>query len=189
MPLISFPYTFYFFSPFSYFFSLLLLFLFRLPLISFLPSCCINNGLISGKVLVDYRIKCSLTLLKSPFIDVEPRFSVYEWRFIDVERTFNVYERRFYLSINVSFLSWKNCFSRLKSLFYPSSYSHSFVFLLSFTLNKRWKRLYHASTSIITSLCRLDSLSGVSWQKEGLDFLTKIQPFFVKQLLLYYIYI
>ena len=154
MPLISFPYTFYFFSPFSYFFSLLLLFLFRLPLISFLPSCCINNGLISGKVLVDYRIKCSLTLLKSPFIDVEPRFSVYEWRFIDVERTFNVYERRFYLSINVSFLSWKNCFSRLKSLFYPSSYSHSFIFLLSFTLNKRWKRLYHVSTSIITSLCR-----------------------------------
>ena len=140
MPLISFPYTFYFFSPFSYFFSLLLLFLFRLPLISFLPSCCINNGLISGKVLVDYRIKCSLTLLKSPFIDVEPRFSVYEWRFIDVERTFNVYERRFYLSINVSFLSWKNCFSRLKSLFYPSSYSHSFVFLLSFT---RFVRVCH----------------------------------------------
>ena len=140
MPLISFPYTFYFFSPFSYFFSLLLLFLFRLPLISFLPSCCINNGLISGKVLVDYRIKCSLTLLKSPFIDVE--------------RTFNVYERRFYLSINVSFLPRKNCFSRLKSFFYPSSCSHSFVFLLSFTLNKRWKRLYHVSTSIITSLCR-----------------------------------
>ena len=107
MPLISFPYTFYFFSPFSYFFSLLLLFLFRLPLISFLPSCCINNGLISGKVLVDYRIKCSLTLLKSPFIDVEPRFSVYEWRFIDVERTFNVYERRFYLGIksNASIVS------------------------------------------------------------------------------------
>ena len=157
--------------------------------ISFLPSCCINNGLISGKVLVDYRIKCSLTLLKSPFIDVEPRFSVYEWRFIDVERTFNVYERRFYLSINVSFLSWKNCFSRLKSLFYPSSYSHSFIFLLSFTLNKRWKRLYHVSTSIITSLCRLDSFLGVSWQKEGLDFLTKIQPFFVKQLLLYFNYI
>ena len=143
--------------------------------ISFLPSCCINNGLISGKVLVDYRIKCSLTLLKSPFIDVE--------------RTFNVYERRFYLSINVSFLSWKNCFSRLKSLFYPSSYSHSFIFLLSFTLNKRWKRLYHVSTSIITSLCRLDSFLGVSWQKEGLDFLTKIQPFFVKQLLLYFNYI
>jgi len=139
MPLISFPYTFYFFSPFSYFFSLLLLFLFRLPLISFLPSCCINNGLISGKVLVDYRIKCSLTLLKSPF--------------------------------------------------YPSSYSHSFVFLLSFTLNKRWKRLYHVSTSIITSLCRLDSLLGVSRQKEGLDFLTKIQPFFVKLLFLNYIYI
>lgn len=92
MPLISFPYTFYFFSPFSYFFSLLLLFLFRLPLISFLPSCCINNGLISGKVLVDYRIKCSLTLLKSPFIDVEPRFSVFE-------RTFNVGERRFYPGI------------------------------------------------------------------------------------------
>ena len=161
MPLISFPYTFYFFSPFSYFFSLLLLFLFRLPLISFLPSCCINNGLISGKVLVDYRIKCSLTLLKSPFIDVEPRFSVFERRFnvferrFNVfERTFNVYERRFYLSINAFFLSWKNCFSRLKSLFYPSSYSHSFIFLLSFTLNKRWKRLYHVSTSIITSLCR-----------------------------------
>ena len=117
MPLISFPYTFYFFSPFSYFFSLLLLFLFRLPLISFLPSCCINNGLISGKVLV-----------------------------------------------------------------YPSSYSHSFVFLLSFTLNKRWKRLYHVSTSIITSLCRLDSFLGVSRQNEGLDFLTKTQPFFVNQI-------
>ena len=139
MPLISFPYTFYFFSPFSYFFSLLLLFLFRLPLISFLPSCCINNGLISGKVLVDYRIKCSLTLLKSSF--------------------------------------------------YPSSCSHSFVFLLSFTLNKRWKRLYHVSTSIITSLCRLDSFLGVSRQKEGLDFLTKIQPFLVKLLFLNYIYI
>ena len=98
IPFISFLSSFYFFS-------LLLLFLFRLPLISFLPSCCINNGLISGKVLVDYRIKCSLTLLKSPFIDVEPRFSVYERRFNVFERTFNVYERRFYLSINVSFLS------------------------------------------------------------------------------------
>ena len=119
MPLISFPYTFYFFSPFSYFFSLLLLFLFRLPLISFLPLSSIKFGLISGKVLVGYRIKCSLTLLKSPFIDVE--------------RTFNVYERRFYLSINVSFVTRKNCFNELKSLFYPSSYSHSFVFLLSFT--------------------------------------------------------
>ena len=132
MPLISFPYTFYFFSPFSYFFSLLLLFLFRLPLISFLPLSSIIFVLISGKVLVGYRIKCSLTLLKSPFIDVEPRFSVYERRFIDVERTFNVYERRFYLSINVSFVTRKNCFNELKSLFYPSSYSHSFVFLLSF---------------------------------------------------------
>ena len=99
MPLISFPYTFYFFSPFSYFFSLLLLFLFRLSLISFLPSCCINNGLISGKVLVDYRIKCSLTLLKSPFIDVEWRFSVFERRFNVFERTFNVGERRFYPGI------------------------------------------------------------------------------------------
>ena len=152
--------------------------------------------LISGKVLVDYRIKCSLTLLKSPFIDVERRFSVFERRFSVFERrfnvyerTFNVYERRFYLSINVSFLSWKNCFIRLKSFFYPSSCSHSFVFLLSFTLNKRWKRLYHVSTSIITSLCRLDSFLGVSRQKEGLDFLTKIQPFFVKQLLLYFNYI
>ena len=89
--LISFLSSFYFFSGFllSPFFLLAVLIM----------------GLISGKVLVDYRIKCSLTLLKSPFIDVEPRFSVYEWRFIDVERTFNVYERRFYLSINVSFLS------------------------------------------------------------------------------------
>ena len=119
MPLISFPYSFYFFSPFSYFFSLLLLFLFRLPLISFLPLSSIKFVLISGKVLVNYRIKCSLTLLKSPFIDVE--------------RTFNVYERRFYLSINVSFVTRKNCFNELKSLFYPSSYSHSFVFLLKFT--------------------------------------------------------
>ena len=39
------------------------------------------------------------------------------------------------------------------------------------------------STSIITTLCRLDSLLGVFWQNEGLDFLTKTQPFFVKQLL------
>ena len=80
--------------------------------ISFLSPSCINFVLILGKVLVDYRIKCSLTLLKSPFIDVEPRFSVFERRFnvferrFNVfERTFNVYERRFYLSINVSFLS------------------------------------------------------------------------------------
>ena len=87
--------------------------------ISFLPSFCINNVLILGKVLVDYRIKCSLTLLESPFIDVEPRFSVFERRFNVFERTFNVYERRFYLSINVSFLSCKNSFSRLKPLFYP----------------------------------------------------------------------
>ena len=72
----------------------------------------INNVLISGKVLVDYRIKCSLTLLKSPFIDVEWRFSVFERRFnvferrFNVfERTFNVYERRFYLGINAFFLS------------------------------------------------------------------------------------
>ena len=81
MPLISFPYTFYFFSPFSYFFSLLLLFLFRLPLISFLTLSSIKFVLISGKVLVNYRIKCSLTLLKSPFIDVERRFDVGERRF------------------------------------------------------------------------------------------------------------
>ena len=85
--------------------------------------------LISGKVLVDYRIKCFLTLLKSPFIDVERRFNVFE-------RTFNVYERRFYLSINVSFLSWKNCFSRLKFLFY-----------LSFCSNKKEKALKTISFS------------------------------------------
>ena len=35
----------------------------------------------------------------------------------------------------------------------------------------------------------LDPLSGVSWQKEGLDFLPKTQPFFLKQLFLYFIYI
>ena len=84
--------------------------------------------LILGKVLVDYRIKCSLTLLKSPFIDIEPRFSVFERRFNVFERTFNVYEWRFYLSINAFFLSWKNCFSRLKFLFYLSFCSNSSVY-------------------------------------------------------------
>ena len=73
---------------------------FYLLSISFLSPSCINFVLILGKVLVDYRIKCSLTLLKSPFIDVEPRFNVFE-------RTFNVYERRFYLGIksNASIVS------------------------------------------------------------------------------------
>ena len=72
---------------------------------SFLPTSSINFVLILGKVLVAYRKKCTLFLLKSPFIDVEPRFSVDERRFIDVERTFNVYERRFYLGINTFILS------------------------------------------------------------------------------------
>ena len=78
---------------------------FLISLISFLPTSSINFVLILGKVLVDYRKKCTLSLLKSPFIDVEPRFSVYERRFIDVERTFNVYERRFYLVVNTFILS------------------------------------------------------------------------------------
>ena len=107
------------------FFSFSFLSPFYLLPISFLSPSCINFVLILGKVLVDYRIKCSLTLLKSPFIDVERRFSVFERRFNVFERTFNVYERRFYLSINVSFLSWKNCFSRVNSLFYLSFCSNS----------------------------------------------------------------
>ena len=76
---------------------------FYLLSISFLSPSCINFVLILGKVLVDYRIKCSLTLLKSPFIDVERRFSVFKRRFNVFERTFNVYERRFYLGINAFF--------------------------------------------------------------------------------------
>lgn len=63
-----------------------------LLLIFFLSPSCINFVLISGKVLVYYRKKCSLALLKSPFIDIECRFNVFE-------RTFNVGERRFYLGI------------------------------------------------------------------------------------------
>lgn len=63
-----------------------------LLLIFFLSPSCINFVLISGKVLVYYRKKCSLALLKSPFIDIECRFSVFE-------RRFNVGERRFYLGI------------------------------------------------------------------------------------------
>ena len=63
-----------------------------LLLIFFLSPSCINFVLISGKVLVYYRKKCSLALLKSPFIDIECRFSVFE-------RTFNVGERRFYPGI------------------------------------------------------------------------------------------
>lgn len=71
-----------------------------LLLIFFLSPSCINFVLISGKVLVYYRKKCSLALLKSPFIDIECRFNVFE-------RTFNVYERRFYLGIksNASIVS------------------------------------------------------------------------------------
>ena len=64
----------------------------HLLLIFFLSPSCINFVLISGKVLVYYRKKCSLALLKSPFIDIECRFNVFE-------RTFNVGERRFYLGI------------------------------------------------------------------------------------------
>ena len=59
-----------------------------------------------GKSLGCYRksIDCnwkrfSLILLKSPFIDVERRFSVFERRFNVFERTFNVGERRFYPGI------------------------------------------------------------------------------------------
>lgn len=63
-----------------------------LLLIFFLSPSCINFVLISGKVLVYYRKKCSLALLKSPFIDIECRFRVFE-------RRFNVGERRFYLGI------------------------------------------------------------------------------------------
>lgn len=63
-----------------------------LLLIFFLSPSCINFVLISGKVLVYYRKKCSLALLKSPFIDIECRFRVFE-------RRFNVFERRFYLGI------------------------------------------------------------------------------------------
>ena len=63
-----------------------------LLLIFFLSPPSINFVLISGKVLVYYRKKCSLALLKSPFIDIECRFNVFE-------RTFNVGERRFYLGI------------------------------------------------------------------------------------------
>ena len=70
-----------------------------LLLIFFLSPSCINFVLISGKVLVYYRKKCSLALLKSPFIDIECRFSVFERRFNVFERTFNVGERRFYLGI------------------------------------------------------------------------------------------
>lgn len=66
-----------------------------LLLIFFLSPSCINFVLISGKVLVYYRKKCSLALLKSPFIDIECRFNVFE-------RRFNVYERRFYLGININ---------------------------------------------------------------------------------------
>lgn len=90
---------FSFLSPF-YLLSISFLSSFYLLSISFLSPSCINFVLILGKVLVDYRIKCSLTLLKSPFIDVEPRFNVFE-------RTFNVYERRFYLGIksNASIVS------------------------------------------------------------------------------------
>ena len=71
-----------------------------LLLIFFLSPSCINFVLISGKVLVYYRKICSLALLKSPFIDIECRFNVFE-------RTFNVYERRFYLGIksNASIVS------------------------------------------------------------------------------------
>lgn len=70
-----------------------------LLLIFFLSPSCINFVLISGKVLVYYRKKCSLALLKSPFIDIECRFRVFERRFNVFERTFNVGERRFYLVI------------------------------------------------------------------------------------------
>ena len=70
-----------------------------LLLIFFLSPSCINFVLISGKVLVYYRKKCSLALLKSPFIDIECRFSVFERRVNVFERTFNVGERRFYLGI------------------------------------------------------------------------------------------
>ena len=70
-----------------------------LLLIFFLSPSCINFVLISGKVLVYYRKKCSLALLKSPFIDIECRFSVFERRFNVFERTFNVGERRFYPGI------------------------------------------------------------------------------------------
>lgn len=66
-----------------------------LLLIFFLSPSCINFVLISGKVLAYYRKKCSLALLKSPFIDIECRFNVFE-------RRFNVYERRFYLGININ---------------------------------------------------------------------------------------
>ena len=66
-----------------------------LLLIFFLSPSCINFVLISGKVLVYYRKKCSLALLKSPFIDIECRFSVFERRFNVFERTFNVFERTF----------------------------------------------------------------------------------------------
>ena len=70
-----------------------------LLLIFFLSPSCINFVLISGKVLVYYRKKCSLALLKSPFIDIECRFRDFERRFNVFERTFNVGERRFYLGI------------------------------------------------------------------------------------------
>ena len=92
-------FSFSFLSPF-YLLSIFFLSPFYLLSISFLSPSCINFVLILGKVLVDYRIKCSLTLLKCPFIDVEPRFNVFE-------RTFNVYERRFYLGIksNASIVS------------------------------------------------------------------------------------
>lgn len=73
-----------------------------LLLIFFLSPSCINFVLISGKVLVYYRKKCSLALLKSPFIDIECRFNVFERRFNVYERRFNVYERRFYLGININ---------------------------------------------------------------------------------------
>lgn len=73
-----------------------------LLLIFFLSPSCINFVLISGKVLVYYRKKCSLALLKSPFIDIECRFNVFERRFNVFERTFNVGERRFYPGININ---------------------------------------------------------------------------------------
>ena len=59
---------------------------FLISLISFLPTSSINFVLILGKVLVAYRKKCTLSLLKSPFIDVERRFNVDERRFKQAEK-------------------------------------------------------------------------------------------------------
>lgn len=70
--------------------------------------------------------------MKSPFIDVERRFSVDERRFNVAERTFSVDERRFYPTVNTSLTRNKKFLMSIQRQLFPSflrNQDGSFLFL------------------------------------------------------------